>query len=150
MKLTRRDTLILAASASLASSLGLGSAQAQEGTTKDVAALAKVAVPDRVLGPADAKVTVIEYASPTCPHCAQFSNEVYPAFKAEYIDTGKIKFIVRPFVRNLQDAVIFLLAEAAGDDKYHQVIETYFKTQATWSVAEKPRAALLELLRHHD
>jgi protein-disulfide isomerase len=142
--LSRRDTLILAASASLASSLGLGTAQAQEGTTKDVAKLATTAMADHVLGNADAKVTVIEYASPTCPHCAQFHNEVYPALKTEYVDTGKIKFILRPFVRNLQDAVIFLLAEAAGEEKYHQVVETYFKTQATWSLAEKPRAALLE------
>ncbi len=64
------------------------------------------------------------------PHCAAFSNDVYPAFKTEYIDSGKVKFILRPFIRNLQDAVIFLLAEAAGEAKYHQVIETYFKTQA--------------------
>jgi protein-disulfide isomerase len=144
VKFSRRDTLILAASASVASAFGLGAAQAAEGDTIDVAKLAAVALPDHVLGNADAKVTVIEYASPTCPHCAQFSNEVYPAFKTEYIDTGKIKFILRPFIRNLQDAVVFLLAEAAGEEKYHQVIETYFKTQATWGLAEKPRVALLE------
>ena len=135
MKFSRRDTLILAASASIATSLGLGTAQAQEGTTKDVNALANVAIPDKVLGAADAKVTVIEYASPTCPHCATFHNDVYPAFKAEYVDSGKVKFILRPFIRNLQDAVVFLLAEAAGEDKYHQVVETYFKTQATWGRA---------------
>ena len=144
MKISRRDTLLLAASATVASSLGLGAAQAQDGTTHDQAKLAAVALPDRALGPADAKVTVIEYASPTCPHCAQFSNEVYPAFKAEYIDTGKVKFIIRPYIRNLQDAVVFLLAEAGGDEKYHEIIETYFKTQATWGLADKPRAALLE------
>lgn len=147
MKFSRRDTLILAASASIASSLGFGTAQAQEGTTKDVAALANVAIPDQPIGPADAKVTVIEYASPTCPHCAQFSNDVYPAFKTEYVDSGKVKFILRPFIRNLQDAVVFLLAYAAGDDKFHQVIETFFKTQGTWGLAEKPRAALLEVAK---
>lgn len=147
MKLSRRDTLILAASATLATSLGLGGAQAQEGTTKDVAALANVAIPDKVLGNAEAKVTVIEYASPTCPHCATFANEVYPAFKAEYVDSGKVKFILRPFIRNLQDAVVFLLAEAAGEEKYHQVVDTYFKTQGTWGVSESPRAALLEVAK---
>ena len=147
MKLTRRDTLILAASASIASSLGLGAASAQEGTTHDVAKLATTAMTDHVLGPVDAKVTVIEYASPTCPHCAAFHNDVYPAFKAEYIDTGKVKFILRPLVRTLQDAVVFLLAEAAGEDKYHQVVETYFKTQGTWGLAEKPRAALLDVAK---
>lgn len=144
MKFTRRDTLILAASATVASTFGLGAAQAQQGTTKDVNALAKVAIPDKVLGPADAKVTVIEYASPTCPHCAAFSNDVYPAFKTEYIDSGKVKFILRPFIRNLQDAVVFLLAYSAGDEKYHQVIEAFFKTQGTWGTAETPRTALLE------
>lgn len=147
MKFTRRDTLILAASASIASSLGLGVAQAQEGTTKDVNALANVAIPDQVLGSADAKVTVIEYASPTCPHCAQFSNDVYPGFKTEYVDSGKVKFVLRPFIRNLQDAVVFLLAYAAGEAKYHEVVETYFKTQGTWGLAEKPREALLAVAK---
>jgi protein-disulfide isomerase len=147
VKFTRRDTLILAASASIASSLGFGAAQAQEGTTKDVNALANVAIPDIVEGPADAKVTVIEYASPTCPHCAQFSNDVLPAFRKEYVETGKVKLIVRPFIRNLQDAVVFLLAYAAGEDKFHQVIDTFFKTQGTWGLAEKPRGALLEVAK---
>lgn len=147
MKFTRRDTLILAASATVATSLGLGVAEAQEGTTKDVNALANVAIPDFVLGPADAKVTVIEYASPTCPHCAQFSNVTFPQFRADYIDTGKVRFILRPFIRNLQDAVVFLLAYAAGEEKFHQVIETFFKTQGTWGIAEKPRTALLEVAK---
>jgi protein-disulfide isomerase len=147
VKFTRRDTLILAASATIATSFGLGAAQGQEGTTKDVAALANVAIPDKVLGSADAKVTVIEYASPTCPHCAQFSNDVYPVFKTEYVDSGKVKFILRPYIRNLQDAVVFLLAYSAGDDKFHQVVETYFKTQGTWGLAEKPRSALLDVAK---
>jgi protein-disulfide isomerase len=147
VKFTRRDTLILAASASIASSFGLGAAQAQEGTTKDVNALANVAIPDIVEGPADAKVTVIEYASPTCPHCAQFANDVLPAFRKEYVETGKVKLIVRPFIRNLQDAVVFLLAYSAGEEKFHQVIDTFFKTQGTWGLAEKPRGALLEVAK---
>jgi len=149
VKLTRRDTLILAASASIASSLGLGlgPAMAQEGTTKDAAALANVAIPDIVLGAADAPVTVIEYASPTCPHCATFANEVYPQFKTDYIETGKVKFILRPFIRNLQDAVVFLLAHAAGEEKYHDVVDTYFRTQTTWGMSDKPKTALLDVAK---
>jgi protein-disulfide isomerase len=143
--LTRRDTLILAASATLASAYGLGSAAAQEGTTKDVAALANVALPDRSLGSETAPVTVIEYASPTCPHCAAFHNDVYPAFKTEYVETGKVRFVVRPFVRNVLDAVVFMLAEAAGADQYHSVIETYFRTQGQWGTSETPRDALLAI-----
>lgn len=147
MTLTRRDTLILAASASIASFYGLGSAQAQEGTSHDLAKLAAVAVPDRVLGSAEAKVTVIEYASPTCPHCAVFHNNVYPQFKTDYIDSGKVKFILRPFVRNVLDAVVFMLAEAAGDDQYHTVIETFFKTQDQWGASETPRDAILVIAK---
>jgi len=147
VKFTRRDTLILAASAAMASYYGLGTAQAQEGTTKDVAKLAAVAVPDHALGSDAAPVTVIEYASPTCPHCAAFHNNVYPQVKSEYIDTGKAKFIVRPFVRNVLDAVVFMLAEAAGPENYHSVIETYFKTQDQWGTAEKPRDAILAIAK---
>jgi protein-disulfide isomerase len=147
VKFTRRDTMILAASAAIASYYGLGSAAAQEGTTKDVAKLATVAIPDRPLGSETAPVTIIEYASPTCPHCATFHNNVYPAFKAEYIDTGKVKFLLRPFVRNVLDAVVFMLAEAAGEGQYHNTVETYFKTQGQWSTSETPRDAILAIAK---
>jgi protein-disulfide isomerase len=144
---TRRDTLILAASAAVASASGLTPALAQQGTTKDVDALANVALPDRPLGSETAPVTVIEYASPTCPHCAAFHNNVYPAFKAEYIDTGKVRFLLRPFVRNVLDAVVFMLAEAAGDDMYHEIVATYFRTHDQWGVSDKPRDALLAIAK---
>jgi protein-disulfide isomerase len=147
VNLTRRDTLILAASATIASYYGLGSAAAQEGTTKDVGKLATVALPDRPLGSETAPVTVIEYASPTCPHCASFHNDVYPGFKAEYIDTGKVKFVLRPFVRNVLDAVVFMLAEAAGAEQYHSTIETFFKTQDQWFTSETPRDAILAIAK---
>jgi protein-disulfide isomerase len=143
VKFTRRDTLIFAASAGLAAYGGLGSAFAQ--ASQDPAALANVAVPDKPLGAETAPVTLIEYASPTCPHCAAFHNNVYPGFKTEYIDTGKVKFLLRPFVRNVLDAVVFMLAEAAGPEQYHSIIETYFRTQAEWGQAADPRAALLNV-----
>jgi len=147
LTITRRDTLILAASASIASIYGLGPAQAQEGSSHDVAKLADVALPDRTLGEADANVTVIEYASPTCPHCAAFHNNVFPQFRAEYIDTGKVKFILRPFVRNVLDAVVFMLAEAAGEEQYHAVLETFFKTQDQWGTSDTPRDAILAIAK---
>lgn len=148
MKFTRRETLILAAAASALSVTGIGSAQAADGDVIDQAKLlAPDGLADKVLGSPDAKVTVIEYASPTCPHCAIFSNDTYPEFKKQYIDTGKVKFILRPFVRNVLDAVVFLLAEAAGDDQYHNVIETFFKTQDQWAVSDKPRDAILVIAK---
>ena len=144
MKFNRRDTLILAAAASAISVAGVASAQAADGDNVDVAKLMAPAggIADKVEGNADAPVTVIEYASPTCPHCASFHNQVYAPFKEQYIDTGKVKFIVRPFARNAIDAAIFLLAEAAGEDNYHNVIATYFKTQGEWSMSDKPRDAI--------
>nr|WP_282565444.1 thioredoxin domain-containing protein [Paradevosia shaoguanensis] len=109
--------------------------------------LAPNGLPDKVLGPADAKVTVIEYASPTCPHCAVFSNDTLPEFMKQYVDTGKVRYILRPFVRNVLDAVVFLLAEAAGEDQYHNVVSTYFKTQDTWATSDKPRDAILVIAK---
>lgn len=100
---------------------------------------------DHPLGPADAKVLLIEYLSPTCPHCATFHDEVYPLLKVDYIDSGKIQFIPRPFVRNVLDAVVFLLAESAGEARYHDVIDTFFKTQAEWATSDTPNDAMLKV-----
>ena len=96
-------------------------------------------VPDRPIGAKGAKVVVIEYSSPTCSHCASFALNTFPAFKEKYVDTGKVTFIMRPFVRNVLDAVVFLLAEAAGGGNYINVVDTYFRTVNTWATSEKPR-----------
>jgi protein-disulfide isomerase len=118
VKLNRRDTLILAGAASAVSLAGLGAANAKEGDMFDVAKLmAPAGLADKVLGSPMAKVTMIEYASPTCPHCAFFATQVLPDFRKQYVDNGKVKFIMRPFVRNVLDAVVFLLAEAAAGTK---------------------------------
>ncbi len=143
MKFTRRETLIFAASAGLAAVCVPGSAFAQ--ASKDPAALANVALPDKPLGSETAPVTLIEYASPTCPHCAAFHNNVFPSLRTDFVDTGKVRFLLRPFVRNVLDAVVFMLAEAAGPEQYHNIIETYFRTQAEWVQAADPRAELLRI-----
>lgn len=116
MKLTRRDTLTLAAVSAAAGLVGLPSfAQAKEGDQIDQMRLMTPAgIPDKISGNPEAKVTVIEYASPTCPHCATFHNNVYADFKAKYVATGQVKFAVRPFARNPIDAAIFMLAEYAA------------------------------------
>jgi protein-disulfide isomerase len=146
---TRRDTLILAAAASALSLCGVATANAAEGDMVDVAKLMAPAgdVADHVQGSDTAPVTVIEYASPTCPHCAAFSNDVLPAFMEAYVNTGKVKFITRPFVRNVLDAAVFMLAEAAGPTNYHNVLSTYFKTQNTWATSQTPRDAILEIAK---
>jgi len=147
VKITRRETLVLGAAATALGLVGIGPAAAAEGDMVDVDALMAPAggLADHVLGEESASVTVIEYASPTCPHCAAFSNDVYPAFKEQYIDTGKVRFILRPFVRNVLDAAIFMLAEAAGPEGYHNVIETYMRTQQTWMASDAPRDAIFDI-----
>jgi protein-disulfide isomerase len=146
---TRRDTLMLAAAASALSLCGVATASAAEGDMVDIAKLMAPAgdVADHVQGSETAPVTVIEYASPTCPHCAAFSNDVLPAFIEAYVNTGKVKFITRPFVRNVLDAAVFMLAEASGPTNYHNVLSTYFKTQNTWATSQTPRDAILEIAK---
>ena len=102
-------------------------------------------IQDRPVGGKNAKVIMIEYSSPTCPHCAAFANDVYPEFKKKYVDTGEVTFVLRPFVRNVLDAVVFLLADAAGPGNYVSVVETYFKTVNTWATSDKPRDAIEEI-----
>jgi protein-disulfide isomerase len=142
--------LVLGAAASLAGLAGTSAALAQDAPEPkiDPAKLMKPAGnTDHPLGPANAKVTLIEYASPTCPHCALFATTVFEPLKQKYIDTGKIQFIMRPFLRNTLDAVVFLLAEAAGPAKYYDVIQTFFKTQDTWAASDKPKDAILAVAK---
>jgi len=147
VQFTRRETLVLAAAASAISLCGVASASAAEGDMVDMAKLMAPAIPDKVMGSAEAPVTVIEYASPTCPHCAAFHNNVFEGFKTAYVDSGKVQFILRPFVRNVLDAAVFMLAEASGETNYNNVIATYFRTQQTWGTSDKPRDAILEIAK---
>lgn len=149
MQITRRNMLVLLSATSV---LALGSAGvfAAEGDTYDqaklLAAAADKGLTDHVLGSETAPVTLIEYASPSCPHCAAFSNDVFPILKAQYIDTGKVKFILRPFVRNILDVAIFMVAEAAGAENYYNVVETYFRTQLQWAdPSKKPKDEMMKI-----
>lgn len=101
-------------------------------------------IADRPLGGVDARVTLIEYVSPTCPHCANFHGTVYPRIKQTYIDTGRIRFIARPFRRNVLDLAVFMVAEASGN-AYHDVLAAYMSTQNQWATAENPRQAIFQI-----
>jgi protein-disulfide isomerase len=93
---------------------------------------------DMALGPADASVTVIEYASMTCPHCAAFTVNVFPKVKAAYIDTGKIRFIFREFPLDVKAAAGSMIARCVAKDdaqKYFAVVDTLFRQQADWAGA---------------
>jgi len=91
---------------------------------------------DVVLGSDKAPVTIIEYASMTCPHCADFSITTFPELKRRYIDTGKVRFIMREFPLDVLAATGFMLARCAGKEKYMAVVETLFAKQADWIVKE--------------
>lgn len=86
---------------------------------------------EMAMGDPAAPVTVIEYASASCPHCARFNNEVFPAFKAKYVDTGKVRYVFREFLTPPAEvaAATFLLARCAGPDKYFSVIDAVFHAQ---------------------
>ena len=90
------------------------------------------ALPDMALGPADAKVTIVEYAAPTCPHCAAFNKDVFPKLKSEFIDTGKIRYVFREFPLNIKDLACAMLSRRiAGEDsaKYFAVVDVMFRQQ---------------------
>jgi protein-disulfide isomerase len=92
-------------------------------------------LPDMALGPANASVTVTEYASMTCPHCAAFNDNVFPKIKSEYIDTGKVRYVFREFPLDIKAAAGSMLARCiARDDagKYFAVIDMLFKQQSDW------------------
>jgi protein-disulfide isomerase len=101
---------------------------------------------DMSLGNPSAKVTVVEYASVACPVCGRWYKEVWPAFKAKYVDPGKIHFIYREMLVGGSDEVTiaasgFLLARCAGPDKYFQVVDLIYKSQP--ALFDQPRAQLL-------
>ena len=89
------------------------------------------------MGDENAPITVIEYASMTCPHCAHFSEATFPELKKRYIDTGKVRFMFREFPLDRLALAGFVLARCAGPDKYFPLIETLFAQQRDW-VVEKP------------
>ncbi len=112
--------------------------------------LAELATPgplgDKILGSDKAPVTIIEYASVTCPHCAVFHTEVYPKLKEKFIDTGKVRFVFREFPTAPANASIagFMLARCSGD-KYFPLIDAMMEQQRSW--IEKPYEGLLRMAR---
>jgi protein-disulfide isomerase len=139
----------------LATALGLATLPAFTGEAlaqakvSEVELMAPGALPDMVMGDAKAPVTVIEYASMTCPHCAHFAETTFPEFKKRYVDTGKVKYIFREFPLDQLAAAAFMLARCSAEtdsSRYFTMIETMFKQQRVWAV-EKPLPPLLALAK---
>jgi protein-disulfide isomerase len=111
------------------------------GTAEDVAE--SLSLPQMALGPADASVTVTEYASITCPHCAAFNENTFPKIKAAYIDTGKIRYVFREFPLDPVAAASSVLSRCIADgdaEKYFAVTDVLFRQD--WSRFTKPRETL--------
>ena len=105
-------------------------------------------LPDLVLGNADAPITVVEYASMTCGHCAHFHTTVFPTLKEKYVDTGKVRFIMREFPLDNLAAAASMLARCAGDGKTFPLISVLFAKQDDWAfVKGDPRPELLKFAK---
>lgn len=102
---------------------------------------------DMTLGDPAAKVTVIEYASASCPHCARFNNDVFPAFKTKYIDTGRVYYAFREFLTPPVElaAAGFLIARCAGKDKYFNTLDGVFHAQEEIYKTQEMKAPLLKV-----
>ena len=137
MKFQRRTLIAAAMAAMTASTIP---AFAQEAKPAEPAQAAEQmpegkVLPDIALGQESAPVTVIEYASFTCSHCAAFHDENLPKLKAEYIDTGKVKFIQRDVYFDAVGLWAGILARCGGDDKYYAVSDMIMGEQKTWLAA---------------
>jgi protein-disulfide isomerase len=102
------------------------------------------ALPDKQLGKDDAKVTIVEYASMTCPHCAHFAATTFPELKTKYIDTGKARYILREFPFDPSAEAGFMLARCSKDN-YFPMVDVLFKQQANWVGVNNTKDALLQI-----
>ena len=127
---------------------------AQQQLEKDANGLTIVKTPSRagvwgdiVYGDPDAPIELIEYASLTCPHCARFAADIFPKIQAEYIDTGKVKFIYRNYVMNPYDMAASVAARCKTPDVAKRLMKVYFDRQSAWLGAEDKVGALAGLAR---
>lgn len=143
--ITRRHMVALAAGLSAMAVAPVALAQgapAPEGEIDMAVLLADNALPDMVLGEENAPVTIVEYASMTCGHCANFHINTLPVIKEKYIETGKVRLILREFPFDPRSAAAFMLARCAPNGAYFPMVEVLFKQQPTWVQAENARAPL--------
>jgi protein-disulfide isomerase len=147
----RRDLLALGA-LTLLPSLAFSAAARAQAPEQELAKipldslLAEQALPDLWLGDAKAPVTIIEYASMTCTHCAEFYVKTFPLLKANYIDKGKVRFSLREFPLDPLAAAAAMLARCSGD-KREPMVELLFQTQRNWAFVNNPVEALIGVIK---
>ena len=140
---------------SAGSALAAAELPQSEGDVDMAEVLKPGALPDMALGPEDAPVTIVEYMSMTCPHCAHFHATTFDEIKKKYVDSGKVRFIIREFPFDPRAAAAFMLArcnpqkpeELGSALQYFPMISMLFKQQMTWAAADDGRAALLQMAK---
>lgn len=144
----QRSTAFRTCLIALATCLLLGGATANaqslkaEGEVPAAALLETGAIEERSLGKADAPVTVVEYASLSCPHCARFHAESLPALKRDFIETGKVRFIFRDFPFDGVALAGAMIARCSDSAKYFEILDVLFKEQQEWAFSREPEKAL--------
>ena len=107
----------------------------------------EIGAEEYVLGAADAPVTIVEYASLTCRHCARFHTEVLPILKKEFIDTGKVRLVYRDFPLDRLALTASMVARCAGRERYFGFLDAFYAAQAGWALSSDPVAALAGIAR---
>jgi protein-disulfide isomerase len=102
---------------------------------------------DSILGKAEAPITIFEYASLTCPHCAEFDQETFPKVKSEWIDPGKARLVFRDYPLDQMALKAAMLARCAPPDKFFSFIDVLFRSQMSWAAAGSAEAVLQALSR---
>ena len=120
-----------------------GSAQGAGDAAKELA----VQPSDRVLGKADAPITIVEYASLTCPHCAHFDVDVLPKLKEKWINTGKAKLVLRDFPLDEPALRAAMVARCAPAERFYPLVDTFFAQQEQWVMSRDYRGALEKLAK---
>ena len=153
MQITRREfcqsTAVAALGLALIGTSTLAPTEARAQTVPMADLMKPDALPDMAIGDDKAPVTIVEYASMTCPHCAHFQETTFPELKKRYIDTGKVRYIAREFPLDSLAAAAFMLARCAGETdktKYFALVDTLYRQQRTWAV-EKPLAPLFAIAK---
>jgi protein-disulfide isomerase len=145
--LTRRTAMLATATTALAAAASPHFAFAQDapepaGTVDMEKLLEPGALEEIFLGADDAPITVVEYASMTCGHCANFHINTWPTIEKNYVETGKVRFILREFPFDPRAAAAFMLARCAPGGKYFPMVDVLFKQQDVWARAENARQPL--------
>jgi protein-disulfide isomerase len=110
-------------------------------------AMPQISPDDRILGKADAPVTIFEYASLTCPHCAAFEKEILPKIKADWIDTGKAKLVFRDFPLDGSALKAAMVARCAPAERFYGFIDVLFAQQGSWATGGDPVPVLERLAK---